>query len=571
MRRALALLTLSLPVALLLVAGPGAGAADRTEGRMFATRSVSYARHGMVAAAHPLAVQVGLDILQRGGNAVDAAIAVNAALSFLEPVANGPGGDLFAIVWDAETKQLYGLNASGRAPLALTAEEVEPTDDGTIPLFSPYSWTVPGAVDGWFTLHDRFGELPMSDLLAPAAQLAREGAPVPEVIAGAWARSERVFGEKPGFAEVFLPGGRAPREGEIFRNEALADTFELLAREGRKAFYDGPIAEAIVAFSREHGGFFSLEDFARHTSTWVEPLSVSYKGHELWELPPNGQGLAALEMLGMLRSFDLAAMGRDSADFWHVMIETKKLAFADRARYYADPAFEDLPIEELIDPAYLAERAKLVDMERAARVLEPGDPRLEHGDTTYLAVGDEAGNLVSLIQSNYTGFGSGYVVPAVGFGIQNRGALFALEKGHPNRLEPGKRPFHTIIPGFVTRDGTPLCAFGVMGGATQPQAHVQVLVNMLDFGMNLQEAGDATRFVHGGSSQPTGTEMTDGGQVHLEFGVPREVRRELVRRGHTLVERIGVFGGYQAVCRDPETGVLSGATESRKDGVAMGY
>jgi gamma-glutamyltranspeptidase/glutathione hydrolase len=547
-------------------------AADRTVGELFATRSVSWARHGMVAAAHPLAAEAGVRVLREGGNAVDAAIAVNAALAVVEPTSCGLGGDLFAIVHDPEeASTLIGLNASGRSPLGLTADMVPAEPDGTIPLMSPHAWSVPGAVDGWYELHERFGSLPMERLLAPAIELAREGAPVPRVIASYWARAARVFRDKPGFAEVFLEEGEPPREGEVFRNPALARTLGTLAEKGRDAFYEGSIARSIVRFSERHGGHFAMRDFTEHSSTWVEPVSASYRGHELWELPPNGQGIAALQMLNVLKLHDLAALGRDDPDFWHLMIEAKKLAFADRARFYADPAFADLPVESLISEEYARRRAAEIDMARAARSVSPGNPRLEEGDTTYLAVGDAQGMLVSLIQSNYTGFGSGYVVPELGFGIQNRGALFTLEEGHPNALEPGKRPFHTIIPAFLTRDGEPLCAFGVMGGATQPQGHVQIVVNMLDFGMDLQEAGDAPRFVHTGSSQPTGTTMTEGGQVHLESGIPPEVHRALTKRGHRLVDRVGGFGGYQAVCRDPRSGVLSGATESRKDGVAIGY
>ncbi len=565
MKRRTLLLVLAIALA------PGGRAADRTEGKLFATRSVVYAKHGMVAAAHPLAAQIGVDVLKRGGSAVDAAIAVNAALGFLEPVACGIGGDLFAIVWDAESGKLYGLNGSGRSPAALTADEVSADPDGTIPLYTPYAWSVPGAVDGWFELHARFGKLPMKDVLAPAIRAAREGEPVPQVIANAWQRSVGRFGDKPGFKEVFLPDGRPPREGEVFRNPALARAYELLAEQGRDAFYRGAIAKSIVEFSSRHGGFFSAEDLAAHRSEWVDPVSTSYRGVELWELPPNGQGIAALQMLNILEHFDLRAMGRDSAEFWHTMVEAKKLAYEDRARFYADMAFADVPVAELISKRYGREQAKRIDPRRAARRIEAGNPRLEHGDTTYLTVADRSGNMVSLIQSNYTGFGSGYVVPQWGFGLQNRGGLFNLEPGHPNSLEPGKRPFHTIIPAFATRDGKPWLSFGVMGGGMQPQGHVQVLVNLVDFGMNLQEAGDAPRFHHGGSSQPTGTLMTTGGVLNLESGVPAHVRRALVRMGHVVRDTVGVFGGYQAVARDAENGVWAGATESRKDGCALGY
>ena len=562
----------ALAVALAGVLVAAAWAADRPEGRGFATRSVTVARHGMVAAAHPLAVGIGVDVLKRGGSAVDAAIAVNAALALMEPVACGPGGDLFALVWDPATGGLHGLNASGRAPLALTPDKVPAQEDGTIPERSPYAWTVPGAVDGWFELHRRFGRLPIADLLAPTIAYAREGVPVPQVIAGAWARGVKRFGDKPGFAEVFLPGGAAPAEGAPFANPALAATLETLARDGRDAFYKGPIAAAIVEYSRAHGGLFQGEDFARHRSDWVAPISTTYRGHTVWELPPNGQGLAALQMLNVLERHDLTSLGRDSADFWHLLIEAKKLAYADRARYYADPAFVAVPVAQLLDKGYAARQDARIDMATAARSVDPGNPALAQGDTTFLATADERGMMVALIQSNYTGFGSGYTIPSLGFGLHNRGAMFSLQAGHPNVLAPGKRPFHTIIPAFLGRGDRPLMAFGVMGGDMQPQGHVQVVVNLVDFAMNLQEAGDAPRLYHTDSSEPTGTVMTDGGTVHLESGVLPEVRRELIRRGHRLVETTGTaFGGYQAVWRDPVTGVLFGASESRKDGLALGY
>ncbi|MBP1612085.1 MAG: gamma-glutamyltransferase [Acidobacteria bacterium] len=570
MRRAPAASILALAAAVLAPAA--ARAADRTEGRMFATRSVVYAKHGIVASAHPLASQAGIEILRKGGSAADAAIAVNAALAFLEPVACGPGGDLFAIAWDAKRGALLGLNASGPAPKALTRDRVPPEKDGTIPLYSPYAWTVPGAMDGWFELHAKLGRLPLAEVLAPAIRLAREGAPVPQAIAAAWERGGRAFKDKPGFETVFLPNGRAPREGEVFANPALARTFETLAREGRAAIHEGPIAQAIVRYSAANGGFFALDDFKAYRALWVEPIATTYRGVTLHELPPNGQGLAALQMLNLLETFDLKGMGRDSADFWHVLVEAKKLAFADRARFYADPAFETLPVAGLLDKEYARARAKQIDPRRAARTVAPGDPKeLQRGDTTYLAVADADGNMVSLIQSNYTGFGSGYAIPELGFGLHSRGAQLSLDPQHPNRLEPGKRPFHTIIPAFLSRDGRPWCAFGVMGGATQPQGHVQVVVNLVDFGMNLQEAGDAPRFVHDGSQEPTGTPMTDGGRLALESGVPPEVLRDLARRGHQLAALPGQFGGYQAVCIDPATGVRAGASESRKDGAAIGY
>ena len=542
-----------------------------------ATRSAVWAPHGMVCAAQPLAVQVGVDVLQQGGSAVDAAIAVNACLGLMEPTANGLGGDLFAIVWDPKTRKLVGLNGSGRAPLALTAERViADVKADTIPNYSPYSWTVPGACDGWFELHARYGKLPMKTLLAPAIRYAEQGFPVSPVIAENWAsgakRADKPT-EKPGFMEVFMPGGHTPAEGEIFRNPALAKTLRLLAEKGRDAYYRGPIAQAIVKYSQANGGVFALEDFARHHSTWDEPISTTYHGYTVWELPPNGQGLAALQMLNILENFDLKSMGRGSADYWHVMVEAKKLAFADRARYYADPAFAKIPVEQLLSKDYAKQRAALIDVKHAAQTDAPGDlAAINRGGTTFLCAADPNGMMVSLIQSNYSGFGSGYVVPEVGFGIQNRGAQFSLHKGHANCLEPGKRPFHTIIPAFVTKDGEPLMAFGLMGGDMQPQGHVQVLVNLLDLGMNLQEAGDAIRFHHTDSSEPTGTVMKDGGILHIEDGLDPALVKELERRGHIMKpEAVGAYGGYQAIWRDAHTHAYMGATEKRKDGCAQGY
>jgi gamma-glutamyltranspeptidase/glutathione hydrolase len=562
-----------LGVAALVVAGLMMLPSIAVSGRGQATRSVVWAQHGMVCAAQPLAVQVGIDVLKKGGTAVDAAIAVNACLGLMEPTSNGLGGDLFALVWDPKTQKLHGLNASGRAPLALTADKVPPEKDGTVPLYSPYSWTVPGCADGWFELHAKFGKLPMKELLAPAIHYAEDGFPVSPVIAENWASSIKRFGEMPGFKEVFMPGGHAPAEGEIFKNPALAKTLKLLAKKGRDAYYKGPIAESIVRFSQANGGFFSMEDFAKHHSTWDEPISTTYHGVTVWELPPNGQGLAALEMLNLIEGYDLKSMGRDSADFWHVLVEAKKLAFADRARYYADPAFVKVPVEQLLSKSYAKQRAATIDMQKATQTDTPGDlAAISKGGTTYFCTADQNGMMVSFIQSNYTGFGSGYVVPDVGFGLQDRGGCFALKEGHPNRLEPGKRPFHTIIPAFVTRDGQPLMAFGLMGGDMQPQGHVQVLVNLFDLGMNLQEAGDAIRFHHTDSSEPTGTVMTGGGILHIEDGLPASVLDELKRRGHKIEsEAVGAYGGYQAIWRDPKSGAYCEATEKRKDGCALGY
>jgi gamma-glutamyltranspeptidase/glutathione hydrolase len=542
-------------------------------GRGTATRSVVYGQHGMVACAQPLAAQAGLEVLKSGGSAVDAAIAINACLGLMEPTANGIGGDLFAIVWDPKTKKLHGLNACGRSPLNLKLESIPPDTDGTIPLYSPYAWSVPGAVDGWAELHAKFGKLPLARDLAPAIQFADEGFPLSPVIASDWGRAAVRNQEKPGFAAVFMPGGHAPAEGEIFKNPALAQSLRQIARGGRDAYYKGDIAKEFVRYSKENGGFFTLEDFAKHRSEWVDPVSVNYHGYDVWELPPPGQGIAALQLLNVIENFDLKGMGRNSPDFWHVFTEAKKIVFADRARYYADPEFAKVPVAQLLSKDYAKQRAALLDLQHAATTDLPGEPAaLNRRETTYLCAADASGMMVSLIQSNYTGFGSGYCIPALGFGIQDRGNLFDLKPGRPNSYAPGKRPFHTIIPAFMTKDGAPVMAFGLMGGDMQPQGHAQVVVNLVDFGMNLQEAGDAVRFHHTGSSEPTGTVMTDGGILHIEDGLPESVLAELQRRGHVLKsEAVGQYGGYQAIWRDPKSGVYSGATERRKDGCALGY
>ena len=552
----------------LLVSLPVAGY-DRITGRSFASRSEVIAAHGMAATSQPLATQVALDILKAGGTAVDAAIAANAVLALMEPVGCGPGGDLFSMVWDGE--RLHGLNASGRSPRNLTLEHFREMGLDAIPAFGPLPVTVPGAVDGWFELHGRFGRLPMKRILAPAIAYAREGFPVSELIAHYWQRNARYLEEYPNFAETFMPGGRAPAKGEIFRNPDLARTFERIAEGGRDAFYRGDIARTIARYMAENGGFLTYQDLAEHRSEWVEPVSTTYRGYEVWELPPNGQGIAALQMLNLLEPYDVAAMGFGSADYLHLLIEAKKLAFADRARFHADPGFNRIPVRELISKEYAAERGRLIDMQRAARSVEAGSPALEEGDTIYLTVADGEGMMVSLIQSNYRGMGSGMTPDGLGFVLQDRGQLFDLRPGRFNSYAPGKRPFHTIIPAFVTRDGEPYMSFGVMGGAMQPQGHVQVLVNHIDFGMNLQEAGDAPRIRHSGSSQPTGEVMTDGGAVYLEEGFSLETRRELIRRGHRLGSSAGGFGGYQAIRVDPASGVYFGASESRKDGQAAGY
>jgi len=544
---------------------------DRVTGRDHASRSEVIAPHGMAATSQPLATQIALDILRRGGSAVDAAIAANAALGLMEPTGCGIGGDLFAIVWDAEKEELTGLNASGRAPRAMTLDYFRERGLDAVPKFGPLPVSVPGAVDGWFELHARYGRLPMTAILEPAIRYAREGFPVSEVIAHYFALNERRIGEYPGFAETFMPGGSVPKKGEMFRNPRLAKTYEIIAEKGRDAFYKGDIARAIDAYMAEQGGLLTYDDLAAHESEWVTPVSTNYRGWDVYELPPNGQGIAALQILNILEGFDIAAMGFGSADYIHTLVEAKKLAFEDRARYYADMDFVNVPVKRLISKDYAAERRELISAEQASRKLPAGDAGPEDGDTVYLTVADADGNMVSLIQSNYRGMGSGMTPGELGFVLQNRAELFALDEGHANVVAGGKRPFHTIIPAFVMKDGKPLMSFGVMGGAMQPQGHAQIVVNMVDFGMNLQEAGDAARVNHTGSSTPTGEVMTDGGVVHLESGFSAEVRAELERRGHTLGASDGSFGGYQAIMFDADQGVYYGASEVRKDGQAAGY
>lgn len=554
---------------------------DRITGKPFATRSEVVARHGMVCTSVPLATQVGLDVLKRGGSAVDAAIAANAALGLMEPVSNGIGGDLYAIVYIAKENKLYGLNGSGRSPLGLTYDqmkaELAKLKRETIPPTGMLPISVPGTVDAWAELHKKFGKLPLADDLSGAIRYAEEGFPVTELIAWYWSRTPALYSKLPGaFLQTYtLDGkGRTPAKGDIFKNPALAQTLRLIGEKGRDAFYKGELAEKMDAFMQANGGYLRKADFEKHTSTWVDPVSVNYRGYDVFELPPNGQGIAALQMLNVLEAFDLKAMGFNSSSALHAMIEAKKLAWADRAKFYADPAFTKIPLTDLLSKPYAAERRKLIDPERAARKVAPGNPALKDGDTIYLCTADDEGNMVSLIQSNYRGMGSGIVVPGLGFMFQDRGELFSMEPGHANVYAPGKRPFHTIIPGFVMKDQKPLLAFGVMGGGMQPQGHVQVLTNMIDFGMGVQEAGDASRWQHDGDTEPTGEKLTEtGGYVNVESGVPYETVRELKKKGHDVRFDVGGYGGYQAIKVEMHDGerVYVGASESRKDGQAAGY
>jgi gamma-glutamyltranspeptidase/glutathione hydrolase len=569
---------LAFQIIFLTSASAQTGRGDRISGSNFESRSPVLAMHGMAATSHPLATQAALDILKKGGTAMDAAIAANAALGVIEPNNCGIGGDLFAIVWSAKDKKLYGLNASGRSAKGLTYEKLKSVlgDRPQMPLYGPLSVSVPGAVDGWFALHQRFGKLKMADILAPAITFAREGAPVPEVIAYSWdvahkrLKEQKDITEFENFRKTFLINGAAPRHGQVFKNPDLAVTYEKIAKQGRDVFYKGEIADRIDAYARKTGMFIRKEDLAATKSTWVEPVSVNYRGYDVYELPPNGQGISVLQMLNILKPYDLKKLGHNSAEYLHLLIEAKKLAFEDRARYYADPDFAKIPVKALLSDKYAAERRALINTDKASTKFDASQSVLKDGDTVYLTVADAEGNMVSLIQSNMLEFGSGMVPDGLGFVFHNRGSSFNLAPGHANVYAPGKRPFNTIIPGFVLKDGKPFLSFGVMGGAMQPQGHLQILCNIIDFGMNVQEAGDAARFAHSGSSEPVGTVMSDGGKVALESGIPAPVREALQRKGHQLAEK-DFFGGYQAILIDQNEKVYHGASEMRKDGQAAGY
>ena len=545
-------------------------AGDRVTGQSFVTRSPVLATQGMAATSQPLATQIALDILKSGGNAIDAAIAANAMLGLVEPTGNGMGGDLFAIVWDAKTKKLHGLNASGRSPKALSRQWFIENGYDKIPSHGALPVSVPGAVDGWFMLHEKFGSKPMQQILQPAIDYAENGAPISQLIAYYWNRSVPLLSKYAGFIEQYTINGNAPVEGQIWKNPNLANTLKAIAKGGRDAFYKGEIAHTIADYIKQQGGFLSYEDLAGHHGQWVQPESSNYRGYDVWELPPNSQGIAALQILNIIEQFDLSNMQLDSAEYVHLFTEAKKIAFEDRAKYYADPDFNQLPVKQLISKAYAKKRAKLLNLKKAGKSYPAGNPALEQGDTIYLTVADKFGNMVSLIQSNYRGMGSGMTPPGLGFILQDRGELFTLEDNHFNSFEGGKRPFQTIIPAFITKDGKPWMSFGLMGGAMQPQGHAQIVINMIDFGMDIQEAGDAPRIHHTESSEPTGEKMTNGGVLNLESGFSYATIRQLMRMGHKIQFANGPYGGYQAI-RIKENGVYWGASESRKDGHAAGY
>ncbi len=529
-------------------------------------RSTVAGLHGMVCTSQPLASVAGLDILKAGGNAIDAAICANAVLGVVEPMNCGPGGDLFAIVWIEKDRKLYGLNASGRAPHAWDLDAAAKLGLTSIPAYSPLAWNAPGCVSGWAALLERFGSRTPAQIFEAAIRHAREGFPVSPIIADDWKFDAGRF---PTLAEVFMPDGKAPQFGDMFSNPRVADVYETLAKEGMRAFYEGATAERIVKFSEANGGFFSMRDFREHQATWVEPATTQYRGYDVWEIPPNGQGISALQILNMLETFDIAALEPNSAQQLHLFIEAKKLAYEDRAVYYADMDFANVPVAWLISKEYGRERAKRIDPKRAATDVIAG--KAPGSDTIYLTAADDSGNMVSLIQSTYHGWGSHIVPDQLGFAIQNRGMSFSLDPKHRNRLEPHKRPFHTIIPAFVTKDSTPVFSFGVMGGDFQPQGHCQVLMNLLDFGMSPQQAGDQPRVEHSGSSTPTGYVMHGCGTVTIEPGIPDATRRALADMGHQVSPRIDTFGGYQGIWREESPRRYFGGSDPRKDGCAIGY
>ena len=542
---------------------------DRITGKIFSTRSEVISQNGMVATSHPLATQIGLDILKTGGNAIDAAIAANAALGLMEPTGNGIGGDLFAIVWIEKEKKLYGLNASGRSPKNLTLDYFKSRKLASIPSYGPLPVSVPGCVDGWFSLHKKFGTKSMIEILMPTIEYAENGFPVTELVAYYMLSASKRFKNYPNFEDTYMINGKTPVKGQIFKNPDLANTLKIIGKEGRNGFYKGIVAKTISKFLKDQGGFLDQEDLQNHKSEWVSPVSTNYRGYDVWELPPNGQGIAALQILNILEGFDIQKMGFGSAEHIHHFVEAKKIAYADRAKYYADPDFNKTPTKYLISKKYAEKRRKEIDSLKASKSVTAG--KLENGDTIYLTTSDQEGNMVSLIQSNYRGMGSGMVPPGLGFMLQDRGELFSLEEGHFNVYEPRKRPFHTIIPAFITKDGSPWVSFGLMGGAMQPQGHAQIVMNLIDFKMNLQEAGDAPRIRHSSDEQPTGGKMLDGGKVFLESGFNYESIRKLMKFGHEVGFDLGSFGGYQAIQVDKKNKVFYGASESRKDGNAAGY
>jgi gamma-glutamyltranspeptidase/glutathione hydrolase len=525
-------------------------------------RSAVMSNRGVVATSQPLATQAGVSILQRGGNAVDAAIATAATLNVVEPMMTGLGGDVFALVYLSRSKNLKALNASGRAPYAASLETLQKLGYQKMPETGIHTVTIPGALDGWCALLDNYGTMSLAQVLAPAIELAEHGFPVTEVIAHWWQVNRAKLQVNASAARTYLPAGRAPEPGEVFVQPDLADTFKKIAQEGPDVFYRGEIAEAIVACSQENGGLITMKDLNDHTSTWVTPISTNYRGYDVYECPPNGQGLVALQALNILEGYDLKSLGHNSPEYLHLLIEALKLTFADANWYVADPDFVDIPLKKLLSKSYAERRRQLIDKNKASQELVAGVPGTE-GDTVYLVVTDKEGNSVSFINSLYQGFGSGIVVGGTGICLQNRGALFSLEPGHPNRIEPHKRPYHTIIPAMVFKDGDLFLTFGVMGGFMQPQGQVQVLLNIIDFGMDVQTALDAPRFRY----------YQVNNECAFEPGFPPSVLQELTDKGHQVVKLDDPysqqFGGAQAIMIHPQTRALIAGSDPRKDGCAI--
>ena len=563
---------------------PDVHAGDRPVGASFASRTAAYGLNGAAGTAHPLATQAGIDILKRGGSAVDAAIAINACLGLLEPTASGIGGDVYAMIWDPATRKVVGLAGSGASPKGLSLETVRKRAvNGALPPLGAITVSVPGAVDGWWTMHKRYGKLPWAQLFEPAIALAEAGAPVPDMIAYYIRRSMASFARRGNGVEETanalatwgMADGKGPKAGQVFRNPDLARTYRAIAAGGRDAFYAGDIANRIDAYFRRIGGWLRKEDLAAHRSEWIEPSRTDYRGTTVHALGANTQGIATLQMLNILEHFDLAGAGFQSPLSIHLQAEAKRLAYEDRARFYADPHFSKVPVEWLISKDYAAERAKLIRPDRILTPVYPGQAP-SRGDTTYFSCADASGMMVSMIQSNFRGMGSGLVADGLGFMFQDRGQLFSLKDGHPNIYAPGKRPFQTIIPGFATRGDDPWMSFGVMGGDMQPQGQTQIIVNRVDYGLEIQSAGDAPRWHHEGSSQSMGEDAADlapTGLLRLESGVPMETRRRLAEIGWTIGEPDGGFGRYECVEHrmDGPTRVYAAASEMRADGCALAY
>jgi len=564
----------------------GVGIGDRVMGPGFVGRSTVWGANGAAATAHPRATLIGIDTLRRGGSAIDAAIAINAALGFLEPTANGIGGDAFCMLWDPAQKKVVGFNGSGPSPRGLSLETARSKAvDGYLPKYGAVTVNVPGTVDAWWSAHQRYGKLPWKDVLLPVAELCEEGVPVPQVIAwylernmAGFDRSAALIEENDNRKAVYAPGGSTPKVGEMFANPALGRTLRLIAEGGRDAFYDGPIADQIEAYFKRIGGWMTRADMAAHHTDWVEPIQTNYRGVDVFSLPPNSQGLSTNQILNVCEQFDLKGMGFQSAASIHHQAEAKRLAFEDRARYFADPRFSPAPVEWLNSKAYAVERARLIRPDRVMDRIFPGDAPTQ-GDTTYFSVADKDGMMVSWIQSNYRGMGSGLAPDdghgrPLGFMFQDRGEMFNLTDGHPNVYAPGKRPFQTIIPGFACRNGEPWMAYGVMGGGMQPQGQAQIIINMVDYGLDPQEAGDSPRWQHEGTTEPTGQPAEGVGVLHLETGVPAATKAQLQAMGWVLGPPDGGFGGYQNVMRQSNgqgRWTYGAATEMRKDGIALAY